>query len=860
MTAVVGERAAVQPVGRTWSVGNEPNDNFWAGNGPMYRNTSASPDPKWLIVYNRTVHLIRAADPHANVVGPSINHFDLNWLTEFVTFAAKNKVMPDMLDWHSFGANGSETPSHHAAMRKWLHSNHPTFASIPIGHGEMVPSFARLWAGGTLGALAGAERAGAAFGMHSNWGENSPGWEPLGHFKSCGFEELVTCNDQPPCVGVQPVDPKTKACPLPWRHDSEMQPRATYQVYAAYGNTSGVMIPVGRHCDDADALASFDTDRGAWLVVGRYCGAGVPLAPCDSVSGVASPNRTVHVQLTGLPASLVSAKTVKVELHVIPNMLQRAVPHPLPVGTVVKSVSGSAHAGYDLDLQLVISNHDVMTVRIPNAAAAAAATPSLKTDNAEPIKPHWPATWSLSASTMTFPDGNHSDYDSAARVAVEVKYGMITYGWQLRFFLTAQRGPGCEHAKAEAAMHTQALRLKAKNPSILVFHYRNSMTVLSSFADQCRGMYNNSFADWYLKAGDKSNGRALNQPADPRSIMPCLPSVLPPGCRLPWQCSKQVQQDEFYRDYTNASAADHFITDVIGRCNSMSSCDGVWFDDVSGCYDQGRKDVCHRATILKGYAPARVKAISAAMNTTILRAQRLLQTKGKWSFNTPGGFKVMPTPTNVSTQCVAALEAAAAMAGVPTTMYVKYFAPPKPPAPTTSFDFRQRLAAFLLVRGAYSFFGHGWITDKPVVWFPEYDWNVGVPLENMTRSGNKFSRRWSNGDVSLDCDSFTAAFTFKMKSDDAVTLQQAEALPPPPPPPALMPWPATYNLSRSTMVFVDGNHSGRTTPPARRQRPATGWSRSAGRRRCASPLGRRARRARARMPAPKPRSMPRPRG
>ena len=96
-----------------------------------------SPDPKWLTVYNRTVHLIRAADSHANVVGPSINQFDLQWLAEFVTYAAKNKVMPDMLDWHELQhANGSETPSHHAAMREWLRANHPAFASIPIGHVE----------------------------------------------------------------------------------------------------------------------------------------------------------------------------------------------------------------------------------------------------------------------------------------------------------------------------------------------------------------------------------------------------------------------------------------------------------------------------------------------------------------------------------------------------------------------------------------------------------------------------------------------------------------------------------------------------------------------------------------------------
>ena len=151
-----------------------------------------------------------------------------------------------------------------------------------------VPSTARLWAGETLGALAGLERAGAAFGVHSNWGESGPGWEPQGHFKQCGFEELVTCNDQPQ-VG----------------DDSTRQPRATYHVCAytnqpamfhsiqanhvqkirspsessggfadaAYGNTSGIMAPVSRHCNDADAFASYDdgkTETGEVYIPKRF--------------------------------------------------------------------------------------------------------------------------------------------------------------------------------------------------------------------------------------------------------------------------------------------------------------------------------------------------------------------------------------------------------------------------------------------------------------------------------------------------------------------------------------------------------------------------------------------------------------
>ena len=195
-----------------------------------------------------------------------------------------------------------------------------------------------------MGALAGLERAGAAFGVHSNWGESGPGWEPLGHYKQCGFEELVTCNDQPP------------AGP-----DATRQPRACYQVYAAYGNTSGVMAPVSRHCDDCDAFASYDDGPDghggvvgtAWVTVGRY---GPPTT---------TPNRTVHVRLSSLPPLLVSAGQTAVTLATIPNMLQRAVPHPTPLGTREHTVTrGADTLGFDLDLHLPIINHDVWTVRV----------------------------------------------------------------------------------------------------------------------------------------------------------------------------------------------------------------------------------------------------------------------------------------------------------------------------------------------------------------------------------------------------------------------------------------------------------------------------------------------------------------
>ena len=73
-----------------------------------------------------------------------------------------------------------------------------------------------------------AERAGASMCVHSNWVESGSD-EASGvaaHYKHCGFDELMTCNDQPP-VG----------------NASTRQPRAPYQVFVAceFDNASPIV-------------------------------------------------------------------------------------------------------------------------------------------------------------------------------------------------------------------------------------------------------------------------------------------------------------------------------------------------------------------------------------------------------------------------------------------------------------------------------------------------------------------------------------------------------------------------------------------------------------------------------------------
>ena len=73
----------------------------------------------------------------------------------------------------------------------------------------------------------------------------------------------------------------------------------------------------------------------------------------------------------------------------------------------------------------------------------------------------------------------------------------------------------------------------------------------------------------------------------------------------------------------------------------------------------------------------------------------------------------------------------------------------------------QAVATFLLVRGERFFFGleasNSYNSSTAALLLSDY----GVPLGNMTVSGNMATREYATATVSLDCDTFTATFTPK---------------------------------------------------------------------------------------------------
>ncbi|KRL21235.1 DUF5776 domain-containing protein [Lentilactobacillus kisonensis] len=71
---------------------NEPNWTFVGNSGKTMQ--------QYYEMWNATYNEVKKVDPSAKIVGPSIEHWDKNWITGFLTNAKNNNTLPDVICWH----------------------------------------------------------------------------------------------------------------------------------------------------------------------------------------------------------------------------------------------------------------------------------------------------------------------------------------------------------------------------------------------------------------------------------------------------------------------------------------------------------------------------------------------------------------------------------------------------------------------------------------------------------------------------------------------------------------------------------------------------------------------------------------
>ncbi len=254
-----------------WDIWNEPNwPRFWIGSRDQFFET-----------WRRSHALIRARQPNAVIVGPSIAYYDAAYLEAFLLYAKTHAVLPDVLSWHELTPQSPGLiPSRVAAMRAFLSSNAIPISRIQIN--EILPPTHQFRPGSIVWFLAALERAGVEAACKACWED--------GGRDNCSNESLNGLLTAP-----------------------ALEPRSAYWACKAYADISGQLVQVvPSHAFDGIAGADSRTVRAV-------------IANHDSAT------QTLAVTITGLAsqAAFADQGVLRVRAHHIPNTEREPLAEPL---------------------------------------------------------------------------------------------------------------------------------------------------------------------------------------------------------------------------------------------------------------------------------------------------------------------------------------------------------------------------------------------------------------------------------------------------------------------------------------------------------------------------------------------------
>ena len=339
----------------------------------------------------------------------------------------------------------------------------------------------------------------------------------------------------------------------------------------------------------------------------------------------------------------------------------------------------------------------------------------------------------------------------------------------------------------EELLVEQCARLKALNPGLRCFVYRNLVKALPWFSS-VRALVNDpAHAGWFLKSkpgGPFGNGSFYVDQCD-RTWSPPRCSELyhdneqTPGfphgdgaCPGPCDCG-DAPCGEYLWDHRNASLREWLLNEFILGEHGLQdeNVSGFFLDDVwtnttaavapwmpqpYGFCDTysavgGPSEENFRCVDDMGLAQADTTAITSEWSATIGLVHQVLKDAGAWAWQQFTGWA---TPT--AAQCASELRTICT-AGPSWIYYGRAVYNDWTMNGTTSplAQPQMDVAVFLLVRGPFWWLGYGWVGcgvkyDFPDVLKVDYGEPTGTCSETAPNS-NVFTRSWSKAKVTVDC-------------------------------------------------------------------------------------------------------------
>lgn len=261
-------------------------------------------------------------------------------------------------------------------------------------------------------------------------------------------------------------------------------------------------------------------------------------------------------------------------------------------------------------------------------SAAAAAPPPAPPE----YKLNWPPTYNMSRSTMVNPDGNRTGPEGPRALAMDAKFGIITFDGNYQRCLNTRIGPPgdrCKYRSTQADMEELARSIKSINPHTRVFTYHNQEEALERRKQDCEIMYDPAYAGFFIRnaSGIVNNRVSVEPPQMCASVAP--PSAYPNG--------GHGDEDQYALDFRNASASQWWLEAVIGTFIQSPVLDGFYWDCPSITSPFGN-----------GLTEQELSAANAAMAVAREEAKGRIAAAGKWSL---GMMSPLHTPQACSQAC-----------------------------------------------------------------------------------------------------------------------------------------------------------------------------------------------------------------
>jgi hypothetical protein len=335
--------------------------------------------------------------------------------------------------------------------------------------------------------------------------------------------------------------------------------------------------------------------------------------------------------------------------------------------------------------------------------------------------PSWPAEWDLTASSYVFPaDKPASTFPPFAPVH---PWGLVQLDWAVGG--TVWLKPDRNTSMCEAQSTANCAAMKANGTAKKCFIYHNLELSLQWLESNRVIMYNPEYADYFLQYTDgkgNKNGTVYNVHRD--------------------------EGDQFFIDWRNEEAAQYFVNAILGVMqNSGGAVDGTFTDDREGLPNEHPE----------------VPAILNISNAEMQELQFATQSAGQY-------LATLLAANNFS--CSDCLSGAyfnnppAPREGSGCAPAMRNLCDPGTQGRTLLFRFdgsNATLASFLVARSpiAYIGFEQG---SSDASWSPLFELDVGVPL-GLCSEGPEgvFSREWSKGTASVDCNTWTGSLPFQSK-------------------------------------------------------------------------------------------------